>query len=298
MLVKFCNERKNIWDEHLDTCTFAYNTARHDSTKFSPFDLMFGRKAVLPVELETENASPEEMLEKFNNAPTMESNAAFFTKVIKTRSAILDKAKENIAAAQEKQRAHYNRKHANPTVYQVGSKVLVKDFLRKKRKEGKIDHRWLGPYVILKNLGKGMLVGILHYNHLYYFEHYYFAGIYLLQQQSTLNERRVNGSHIKPFYDSKNDLPDEDGSNIQAQKSDVSASSSSTEATQIHTSDDSASSSSAMEIDTSDYSASLSSSPRPLRKRAGEKSTALPSKKRAMVYIFQNQWLHKPLIKM
>ena len=162
MLVKFCNERKNIWDEHLDTCTFAYNTARHDSTKFSPFELMFGRKAVLPVELETENASPEEMLEKFNNAPKMESNAAFFTKVIKTRSAILDKAKENIAAAQEKQRAHYNRKHANPTVYQVGSKVLVKDFLHKKRKEGKIDHRWLGPYVIFKNLRKGMLVGILH----------------------------------------------------------------------------------------------------------------------------------------
>ena len=224
---------------------------------------MFGRNAVLPVELEMENASPEEMLEKFNNAPTMESNAAFFTKIIKTRSAILDKAKENIAAAQEKQRAHYNCKHAKPTVYQVGSKVLIKDFLRKKRKEGKKDHRWLGPYVILKNLKKGILVVILHYNHLYYFEHYYFAGIYLLQQQSTLNERRVNCSHIKPFYDSKNDLPDEyeDGSNTQAQKSDVSASSSSTEATQIHTSDNSASSFSAMEFDTSDYSASLSSSP-------------------------------------
>ena len=44
MLVKFCQERKDMWDEHLDTCTFGYNTSRHDSTKFTPFELMFGRK--------------------------------------------------------------------------------------------------------------------------------------------------------------------------------------------------------------------------------------------------------------
>ena len=52
MLVKFCEGRKNSWDAHLDTCTYGYNTSRHDSTKFTPFQLMFGRKAVLPVELE------------------------------------------------------------------------------------------------------------------------------------------------------------------------------------------------------------------------------------------------------
>ena len=96
------------------------------------------------------------------------------------RSAIIEKAKENIKAAQEKQREDYNRKRANPAVYRVGSKVLVKDILRRKRKGGKMDHRWLGPYLILKNLGKGT---------------------YLLQNEGNKTESKVNGAHIKPFYE-------------------------------------------------------------------------------------------------
>ena len=52
MLVKFIEESKTTWDEILDTCTFAYNTAEHESTKFSPFELMFGRKPLLPVDIQ------------------------------------------------------------------------------------------------------------------------------------------------------------------------------------------------------------------------------------------------------
>ena len=54
MLVKFARDDKTTWDEHLDHCMFAYNTSRHDSSLFSPFEVMFGRKAVLPIELEYE----------------------------------------------------------------------------------------------------------------------------------------------------------------------------------------------------------------------------------------------------
>ena len=52
ILVKFIEENKISWDEFLDTCTFAYNTAEHESTKFSPFQLMFGRKSLLPVDIQ------------------------------------------------------------------------------------------------------------------------------------------------------------------------------------------------------------------------------------------------------
>ena len=34
--------------------------------------------------------------------------------------------------------------------------MLVKDFKRKKRKGGKMDHRWMGPFTIIKNLGKAL----------------------------------------------------------------------------------------------------------------------------------------------
>ncbi len=35
---------------------YAYNTAQHESTKFTPFELMFSRSPVLPIDI-TEDAS-------------------------------------------------------------------------------------------------------------------------------------------------------------------------------------------------------------------------------------------------
>ena len=48
MLVKFINSKKESWKDYLDTCVYAYNLAKHESSKFSPFEVMFGRRAVLP----------------------------------------------------------------------------------------------------------------------------------------------------------------------------------------------------------------------------------------------------------
>ena len=179
MLVKFVNERKSNWDEHLDSCSFAYNTARHDSTKFSPFELMFGRKALLPIQLETNGDDPNKVLHEFQNAPALDENSALLEKLIEGRSALIEEAKANIETAQEKQCEHYNQKHANPEAFLVGSKVLVKDFTRRKRQGGKMDFRWLGPYTIEKNLGKGA---------------------YLLRCDAGESSKRVNGAHMKPYF--------------------------------------------------------------------------------------------------
>ena len=34
-------QNKNSWDEYIDTCVFVYNTSQHESTTFTPFELMF-----------------------------------------------------------------------------------------------------------------------------------------------------------------------------------------------------------------------------------------------------------------
>ena len=95
----------------------------------------------MPIEFTMQNESREEILEEFQTAASLESKEGFLAKLIESRSSILEKAKANISAAQEKQKADYDRKHANPTVYKVGSKVLAKDFLWRKRKEEKLDYR-------------------------------------------------------------------------------------------------------------------------------------------------------------
>ena len=52
MLRNYIQEKKEKWDDDLDTCSFAYNTSKHESTKFTPFEITFGRKAILPLDLD------------------------------------------------------------------------------------------------------------------------------------------------------------------------------------------------------------------------------------------------------
>ena len=69
---------------------------------------------------------------------------------------MLQDAKQNIKISQEKQKEQYDRKHSCSLMkFDNGTQVLKKDFRRKKRKGGCMDHKWLGPYEILKDVGKG-----------------------------------------------------------------------------------------------------------------------------------------------
>lgn len=64
-----------------------YNTSQHESTKYSPFELMYGRKSVLPVKHEVTRESPEEILESFINA--LEAGDTMAAKLIETRYFII-----------------------------------------------------------------------------------------------------------------------------------------------------------------------------------------------------------------
>ena len=64
--------------------------------------------------------------------------------------------KANIEAAQTKQKQYYDEKFGASSCFTVGSTVLKKDFTRKKRRGGKLDYRWQGPYTITAALGKGL----------------------------------------------------------------------------------------------------------------------------------------------
>ena len=180
MLVKFVTHKQDHWDELLDTCVFAYNTSVHESTRFSPFEIMFGRKATLPIDLNIAKQDGKEKLRKHLETGG-ELSASAVEKLANHRQGIIEEAKANIKLAQAKQKEVYDRKHAHPDAFKVGSQVLKKDFLRKKRANGKMDTRYLGPYVITKKLGKG----------LYALE---------LVADPTQTVSRVHGAHLKPYH--------------------------------------------------------------------------------------------------
>ena len=55
MLKSFVNSKHNDWDDYLDELSFAYNTSVHNSTKFSPFEVTFGRMPRIPIDLIFDN---------------------------------------------------------------------------------------------------------------------------------------------------------------------------------------------------------------------------------------------------
>ena len=177
MVVKFCTSKKDNWDMVLDGCIFAYNTSCHESILYTPFEIMFGRKATLPIDLKMEQVKAV-----VNHGLFFQDNVLDIEEITKQRCSVVKQVKENIEKAQIKQKQNYDRRHANPKAYQIGTKVLKKDFTRKKRKGGKMDCRYVGPFVITKSLGKGL---------------YSLASVESPKKVTTC--KSVNSVHLKPY---------------------------------------------------------------------------------------------------
>lgn len=129
MLRKFIGEKKESWDTFLDPCIFAYNTSRHKSTLHTPFEVMFGRQAILPVELD--GGKNNEILQKLED----DSEHEKATEILKScRKDVLQRVKTNIIKAQKKQKEDYDKKHAKPPSFNEGAKVLKRFEMEKKKR--------------------------------------------------------------------------------------------------------------------------------------------------------------------
>ncbi len=62
-LQKLVNDHMDDWDQLLDNILFAYRSSRHDSTKYTPFLLMYGREARLPIDLSRVAVQDQEELD-------------------------------------------------------------------------------------------------------------------------------------------------------------------------------------------------------------------------------------------
>ena len=98
MLTAFVNKNRHNWDVQLNRLTYAYNTAIHKTTGFTPFELMFGRMAKLPIDifykspkfqLELE-LTPDEYAQRL-----LSHLKAAYDDVRKNRDTRMDKAKIN-----------------------------------------------------------------------------------------------------------------------------------------------------------------------------------------------------------
>ena len=134
-LVALSNRSRTDWDRQLGPTTFNYNTSRHDTTGFSPFELMFARRPRLMFDL---NVSPTARLHPHRYVELMQEFSKHIT--VATRN--------NILHRQQLVKDQYDQHRSNPR-YVTGQRVLIRN---RSPSLNKFSPKFIGPFTILKAL--------------------------------------------------------------------------------------------------------------------------------------------------
>ena len=123
------------WDEKIPSVLFAYRNKIHSSTKTKPFYLVYGREA------------------RFIESETQTTNR--LNEIVEELPFRRDIAREEILRSQIKQKEYHDNKVKEKEKFEIGDKVLKYDAKNHNSKSGKLDDKWLGPYLIHEILLNG-----------------------------------------------------------------------------------------------------------------------------------------------
>jgi len=146
MLATVVNDVGGEWEEHLPRICFAYNTSEQESTGFTPFYLMFGRQARIPMDL---------------MFTTLVEEAKSVNQYVWTLRQSLQEAYEllhkSLKTASHKQTDLYNeRVHGNP--YKVGDIVWLHSPALPRGQSCKLYCPWTRLHKVLKKLCIGFKI--------------------------------------------------------------------------------------------------------------------------------------------
>ena len=134
-LRKIADDKDGEWDEYTDSALFAINTNRSNTTKYTPFYVMYGRHARLPLEVQKYVEQVDQdpcKIEKLASELTSEDVLQeHVEKITSTRDALFPKVLGNIEAAQEKQKQEYLKRRGFDCTFKNGDAVLCRNMLQK-----------------------------------------------------------------------------------------------------------------------------------------------------------------------
>ena len=114
MIAKSAESRACDWDRHLPYLLFSYRVSVQDSTKESPFFLIYGRDPRLPTESALSQPRTAYMVDIDD----------YKTEFVTSLSEAWKIAQENIKVAQTKQKTQYDRRSKEPK-YAIGDRVMT-----------------------------------------------------------------------------------------------------------------------------------------------------------------------------
>lgn len=123
----------DAWSTWLPYWCFSYNTSVHTETKFTPYELVFGKKCILPSNLSSGHVDP---LYNYDSYPLE----------LKYRLQLTQKeARNNLIASKTNRKTKYDR-NLNPVYYKPNDLVLVKN-----ETGNKFQSIFSGPYKVIKD---------------------------------------------------------------------------------------------------------------------------------------------------
>ena len=125
------------WDEWIDVAMLNYNTCVQESTKLTPYEVVFGRLARLP---------SNDPLREGDLLPTYKG---YVESLVTRLNGIQKLAYDNLVSSKFRSKRYYDQK-LNPKNFKIGDYV----FLLNGPKPGKFGNHYSGPYKILEILNQ------------------------------------------------------------------------------------------------------------------------------------------------
>ncbi|KAJ9550407.1 hypothetical protein OSB04_014452 [Centaurea solstitialis] len=136
---------KGKWVEELPSVLWANRTTPRASTGQTPYSLVYGCEAVLPIEAQIPTA----------RSRTYDQNVINLSYDLDALEEIREKALRTMAAQKGIVERHFNKK-VKAKIFQVGDYVLRHVFQNTQEPNaGKLSIKWEGPYIISKVIGNG-----------------------------------------------------------------------------------------------------------------------------------------------
>lgn len=130
------------WENYIRKVCMAYNSSIHASTGYSPFYLMFGIQARLPLDV---------MYGTIQSESTTQTFSEYASLLKKQLNTAFDLIRERVSKKHDRQKKLYNKKlHGKP--YQPGDLVWLHSTVLRKGSKHKFHHPWTGPFRIVKKL--------------------------------------------------------------------------------------------------------------------------------------------------
>ena len=121
------------WSKWLPFWSFSYNTSVHTETKFSPYELVFGKKCTLPSNL-------SKIVEPIYNHDSYPCELKYRLQMSQKE------ARKNLLDSKMNRKERYD-KHINPITYKPNDLILVKN-----ETGNKLQSIYLGPYTVVRDL--------------------------------------------------------------------------------------------------------------------------------------------------